>query len=475
MWAVAGVSLSIGFSLRLTARVSASGPLARPSELTFTLSRAVRGTARARPKVRKPLIRYGPLVSSNRMETAMRLLSGLVVCALGLGCTEAQKSQGPVVSDSTGIRIVEYPSGVSEGPVIRLDPDSAVRIGALDGEAPYTFSQVTGAVALEDGLIVVADGMARELKWFAPDGSHLRTAGRRGEGPGEFMFLGRMDRFQADTLAVVDRGRATISFFTSRGELAGSLRPGEVPESGPTTDGGFVVELPEVLGFFDNGDLLARGIIAWPDVPTGVRDDLIPLLRFDRARGEWILLGQVKGVEVFISREGGANDGMLLPFGLRRYVAPSDDWYVIGWGDEQGLSIHDRDGALRTWIRPNLPRLPITPLDIRREREESLASVDQAVRGLREGMWEILPVPDRMPAHGPVLVGRGEEIWVRAYAEDSEGTFTWHVFARSGEYQKAVKVPGTIELTYVGSERVVGIERDEYDVPTVVVFDRPPA
>jgi hypothetical protein len=44
-------------SRRITVRVSASGPLTRPSELTFTLSRAVQGTARARPKVRKPLIR----------------------------------------------------------------------------------------------------------------------------------------------------------------------------------------------------------------------------------------------------------------------------------------------------------------------------------------------------------------------------------------------------------------------------------
>jgi hypothetical protein len=44
--------------LRITARVSASGPLARPSELTSALSRLVRGTSRARTQVRKPLIRY---------------------------------------------------------------------------------------------------------------------------------------------------------------------------------------------------------------------------------------------------------------------------------------------------------------------------------------------------------------------------------------------------------------------------------
>jgi hypothetical protein len=61
-----GLCSGRGGPRRITARVSASGPLARPSELTFTLSRAVQGTARARPKVRKPLNRYvNPLSQRN--------------------------------------------------------------------------------------------------------------------------------------------------------------------------------------------------------------------------------------------------------------------------------------------------------------------------------------------------------------------------------------------------------------------------
>jgi hypothetical protein len=67
---------------RLTVRVSASGPLTRPSELTFTLSRAVRGTARARPKVRKPLRRYAPY-GRRRDDTRIEKGNGDARLALG--------------------------------------------------------------------------------------------------------------------------------------------------------------------------------------------------------------------------------------------------------------------------------------------------------------------------------------------------------------------------------------------------------
>lgn len=77
-------------------------------------------------------------------------------------------------------------------PTWTVTSEPELRLGAVDGEDPHTFGSVEGIVQRSDGVIVVADGQAQELRAFDPDGAHLWTAGGPGEGPGEFMSLMNM-------------------------------------------------------------------------------------------------------------------------------------------------------------------------------------------------------------------------------------------------------------------------------------------
>ena len=64
-----------------------------------------------------------------------------------------------------------------------------MRVGLLDGPDEYIFGNITGAVRLEDGSVVVADEQSHEVRKYDAGGRHLWTSGREGEGPGEYKGL----------------------------------------------------------------------------------------------------------------------------------------------------------------------------------------------------------------------------------------------------------------------------------------------
>jgi hypothetical protein len=56
---------------------------------------------------------------------------------------------------------------------------------ADDTRDAYIFGNINGLALLEDGRILVADNSTNDVRVFRPDGTHLFTIGRAGEGPGD--------------------------------------------------------------------------------------------------------------------------------------------------------------------------------------------------------------------------------------------------------------------------------------------------
>ena len=77
-------------------------------------------------------------------------------------------------------------SEAPRNPDLVLADEPLVRIGMVDGPEEYLFGNVTGAVRLEDGSIVVADEQSYAVRRYDATGRHMWTGGRQGEGPGEY-------------------------------------------------------------------------------------------------------------------------------------------------------------------------------------------------------------------------------------------------------------------------------------------------
>ena len=86
------------------------------------------------------------------------------------------------ISQNAAQTIVESDSPREADLVLADEP--LVRVGLLDGPNEYLFGNITGAVRLEDGSVVVADESIPEVRMFDAGGRHVWTSGRDGEGAG---------------------------------------------------------------------------------------------------------------------------------------------------------------------------------------------------------------------------------------------------------------------------------------------------
>ena len=107
----------------------------------------------------------------------------------------------------------------------RVDAVPILSLGATDSDTTHEFSNVSGAVRLANGEIVVSDNGSRQLRWFSSAGMRRGTSGRRGAGPGEFGGRINVARYRRDTLVVWDANRHRWSVFDSAHRYVRLLDP----------------------------------------------------------------------------------------------------------------------------------------------------------------------------------------------------------------------------------------------------------
>jgi hypothetical protein len=143
------------------------------------------------------------------------------------GCDRAgTPQQAVVIRDSAGIRIIENRSlSLADSTTWVVDTANAVRIGELDGDDPYVFGRITGVLRQPDGTIVVGDAKAHEVRFFDANGRFLRSFGRNGSGPGEFLYFSTLERYSGDTLMVIDYEGGRSNIFDPEGRYVRSYLP----------------------------------------------------------------------------------------------------------------------------------------------------------------------------------------------------------------------------------------------------------
>ncbi|NNF37315.1 MAG: hypothetical protein HKN71_01500, partial [Gemmatimonadetes bacterium] len=138
---------------------------------------------------------------------ALPILAALSTSVLmACGGTDRTNAAGGGVRDTLpdGTPLVSYASLDDGEEAALITPD--LRIGSIDGEGADVFGDVRGIEADDEGSIYVLDYQAAEVRVFSPEGSHVRTLSRRGEGPGE---IGESNGFvlAGDTLFVYDHSK----------------------------------------------------------------------------------------------------------------------------------------------------------------------------------------------------------------------------------------------------------------------------
>lgn len=367
-------------------------------------------------------------------------------------------------TDSAGIQIIENARPPDDSRLgWRIGPEPAVSIGEVEGEDPYLLHEVSDALMLEGGRIVVANSGTAELRAFDGSGTHVSTWGGEGEGPSEFLWLRSIEPWPGDSIIAWFGPRRDISVFDGDGNYARSFTF-EANDDDP----GFLALVPEATT--RNGLILAmHDPHLLPNVTAEVRDADGRLLSS---------LGSYPGQEMAMVTSTMA-DAIL--FSVRLPRATWGDLFVIGPTDRYELKAFAADGTLARIVRRGHEPRAVTRADIDAYVEEILSPPypDDWTKGQIESYlaeqrqrYRAALVVERFPAFASVMADALDHLWVEEYeisGEERPGVL-WTVFDPEGRVLGFVETPEGLEVYEIGEDYLLGRLTDELGVEYVQVW-----
>ena len=310
------------------------------------------------------------------------------------------------------------------------------------------FVQVTSAVRAGN-VIAVGDAGAKRIGIFSVDGRLLRTAGRPGQGPGEFQYVGWVGA-AGDSILAWDPLLSRLSVFSPEGRL---LR------EAPASIAGF---FPSIHGRFADGSLLVSipPATGRAPVPRGQswRDTAVYVRM--AATGQVLdTVGRFPGFEQYESPSPDARTfrTMAVPFGRWTSAAVAGERFFVATGDEYRVDGFAADGARGPVVRRAAEPLPVT----RGEREAYMRQVAEAggARGA-ETVRELsaAPIPATMPPVSGVQADSEGRLWVeeaQTTADQARGS-RWSVFDANGTWIARAEGPPRFSVFQIGEDWVLG-------------------
>ena len=160
------------------------------------------------------------------------LLAATLAIACAQGDSDTDTGDLTTTFDTVGgiIRVTNSgtPPGWQLTPVVSIGPESVT-----EEETPDEFGGVSAVALGPGGTVFVADAVNSEIRVFGLDGSHIRTFGRAGQGPGEFGNIYSI-AWVGDRLLTLDPRLGRIGEFSAEGEWLGQRRTAGSISGSPT-------------------------------------------------------------------------------------------------------------------------------------------------------------------------------------------------------------------------------------------------
>jgi len=354
--------------------------------------------------------------------------------AVFLGAPAAAQSYR--IEQKDGLSVVR--NGSKPAPVpgapkgVRLAHELAIG-SETDSEEAMIF-EIRSVQVGAGGEIFVLDGKIKQIKVYGPDGRHLRTIGRQGQGPGELQSPTRMAMTAAGNLCIPDAGNNRVSLYSPEGTC---LK--ETPFKGWRP----IRFLPDSRGG-GYGDLL--------DFQGGVKDIL---LKFDSK------LDRVATIATLVIVENPSDQ--MIPMEMFRLIYQVDPKGHIVWASSGAyeLNVVGADGkTVRKILRDH------------EKRSYSRADKDRLIKERFEGQPPPSGAEIFFPPHKPVLyhfvLDDEGRFYVRTFEKDGQGLFFYDIFDREGRYFARFSLPEN-ELLYAvrKGKAYSAIEENQAGTPQV--------
>ncbi|MFN0180502.1 MAG: 6-bladed beta-propeller [Gemmatimonadales bacterium] len=386
-----------------------------------------------------------------------------VASATIIACSAGPDRAGPTVAtrDSASVRIVESAAPAwRPGDEWRIDSLPLLDIGSADGEEPYLFDYVETAIRLGDGTLVVANASTGQLRFFDARGRHVRSVGRRGQGPGEFgQSTVHIWRSFDGGIVAEDAGNRRVIVFDSVGSVLENVTL-------VTPPGG---ERPSIQGVLADGSWLVRAGQTGEPGADGQVKQRVQYHRYQPDGRQVAKLAEVPGPVHMVVSVGRFRTWFEVPFSAAPFAAPQGREVLLNAGGATQLDRLDASGRLLASYRWTAPRRKTADLYDRYRREE-LATSDTTFRRVLEAFYaRSLPIEEYAPGYVRMVVDHGGNAWLQRYYLTAETERLNDVIAPDGRWLGTVRLPAGSWLMEAGADFVLLWKRDDLGVEHVML------
>jgi hypothetical protein len=385
----------------------------------------------------------------------------LLVATAACDHENSSKSASAVVQrDTVGDTIIARSSGPGVwGDSVRLTEE--LRIGG-DGGDNYSFGNVVGIAADEDGTIYVADDKREDVRSFDSTGRYIAKLGRKGKGPGEYLYIGGIAGNAKGKLFLWDFGMSRVNVYLRDGKAIASLPCHGLPEPSDR----------EAILMSASGDIYIK------DIASLDNPDKFPELSFVHCDSSGIIRDTMSVLRWPQWRGYSANYDA---FGVMTLNRRGE--LVSGYTGRYEIEIRSKNGKIFRIDRAGVQHIPIA------ERERHY--LDSAFRALT-GAMKMRRARHSEPAEKPFFrelsAGEDNRIWITLYTPSIERPISaespqptspwpnrwyepsraWDVFEPDGVYLGRVTLPHGGDIFFRRGMQVWGKLEDENGTTFVV-------
>lgn len=397
-----------------------------------------------------------------RSSRSVVFLLGLYLAGCSMG--EGEDSRSYVARDSAGIQIVENFAPSWEAGGWRLSPLPVLQIGEREGAPQHQLHAVTDALRLPDGRIAVASAGSHDIRIYDETGTHSKTIGRQGGGPGEFEVLAWLDS-AGDSLFAYDQRSSRLSAFTTSGEWLGSIHL-----HGTESD------RPRAVGRFGDGSFLVSSY-QMPrleeQVRSGVFRSSTAFLRYAAGGAPLDTLATVGGPDLFVYMTDDAVSIGAPPFARFPVYALGNDRVALGGNENYEFLVTSADGARKQIIRKRVAPRPVTTsaLEALKDEQLSAARTPRSRKRIERTFQEARTNVGSMPFYADARFDIDHNLWVQDFRGPDDPQPAWTVFDATGRMLGGMALPDRFRPMHIGRDFIVGIWKDEMDVEYVRMYN----
>ncbi|MEM7414152.1 MAG: 6-bladed beta-propeller [Gemmatimonadota bacterium] len=395
-------------------------------------------------------------------------LIGCVGLSVLGGCEDgAEVPPFATTIDSAGTRIVSYDLSGVDVQSWRDVGEPDLHIGVVDGAAAYSFSVVGDVVVADDGSIVVTDRRSRQIRVFDNSGTHLRSFGRAGDGPGEFASSPWIAGVAGDSVFAFDSRSARVTAFSLEGELLE-----EVSVRSET------VGRPLLALRQEDGTYLTRSRWINPETANEIHDlqlvvDSMVVERLGADGGFLDTVFVAAETPRARSIQGSPDTGFRVrqvvpPFLPSAHLISVSSTPVFAYSEDFDVALGIGDEPVPQRLRVSGVRHPATGAELRAIQEAILVA-DLGEDGITPQTRQVLEyIPEQPPAFRDLRVSAAGNLWISLYDPDRANETTWLVFTLDGDLRGSVRTPPGFSLRSIEASHVIGVVTDDFDVPFIV-------